>query len=101
MIKVGERLNSSVKKTLTALENNDKAYLKDMAVAQAMAGADYIDINAALLGDREEDGLRLLSELVLEHTKCGMIDSPNPHVIESLLGSLGNRSYIINSVALD
>lgn len=102
MIKVAERLNSSVKKTLTALESNDVAYLTDMAVKQAKAGADYIDINAALLGEREAEGLKLLADLVLEHTKCGiMIDSPNPYVIEPLLDRLGDRPYIINSVALD
>lgn len=102
MILIAERLNSSVKATLTALLNNDIEYLTETAKKQAEAGADYIDINAALLGERELWGLTLLFDVVLKNTRCGvMIDSPNPYSVMALIEKVEGRPFIINSVALD
>jgi len=53
MIIVGERLNSSRRSILEALNRMDKKYVVDQAKRQENAGASYIDLNTAALLDEE------------------------------------------------
>ena len=55
MIKVGEKLNSSVPRTREALERRDESYIVDLARKQLDAGADLLDVNASVFmaGERE------------------------------------------------
>ena len=58
MIIVGERLNSSRRSVLEALNRKDKKYLIDQAKRQEKAGASYIDLNTAALLDKEVQTLK-------------------------------------------
>ena len=80
MILIGEKLNSSIPKTLEALQNRDEDYIVSLIRAQSEAGADVLDLNAALLGDGEADGLKRLIGLCQKYApSCTlMLDSPNP-----------------------
>lgn len=80
MILIGEKLNSSIPKTLEALQNRDEDYIVSLIKAQSEAGADVLDLNAALLGDGEADGLKRLIGLCQKYApSCTlMLDSPNP-----------------------
>lgn len=101
MIIIGEKLNSSIPKTFTALTNNDTDYLVGLIKAQAEAGAHYLDINTSICGKDELAKMLELISLVLEHSECGiMIDSASPDIIKSSIGAVGDRPTIINSVTL-
>ncbi len=99
MIIVGEKLNSSIPKTLEAMQNSDDEYLISLIKNQAESGADYIDINTALLGDAEFDYMVKLAGLVIENTDCGiMLDSPNPDIIARCIPLFKDSKIIVNSV---
>src|SRR5690606_38108687 len=72
----------------------------DLAVSQAQAGADYIDVNGADGGD-EVANIRWLIELVQANTDKGIcIDSANPEAIAAGL-ELVRGKPIINSISLE
>jgi 5-methyltetrahydrofolate--homocysteine methyltransferase len=99
MIIVGEKLNSSIPKTLEAMQTSNDEYLISLIRNQAEAGADYIDINTALLGDDEFDYMVKLAKLVIENTDCGiMLDSPNPDIIARCIPIFKDSKIIVNSV---
>ncbi len=102
MIKIGELLNSSVPKTLSALQSRDEKYLTEVIVKQTECGAEYLDINTALLGDDEQQGMEWLINLTLANSNCGfMLDSPNPNVLQHCLNEVGGRRVLINSVTAE
>lgn len=102
MIIIGEKLNSSIPKTLEALERHNEVYFIQTIKLQEDCGADYIDINTALTREREEENMLWLISLVLEHSKCGlMLDSPKPEILLSCLDATSGRKVILNSISLD
>ena len=102
MLIIGEKLNSSVPRTLDALRAHDEAYFIHLIRAQEEAGADYIDINTALTEAREVPDMKWGVDLILRHSDCGiMLDSPNPDVIRAVLPAAKERKLFINSISLD
>lgn len=107
MIIVGERLNSSRRPVLQALQNMDERYILEEAVRQEKAGADFIDLNAAALLDREIETLRWAIPLLQKELKAPLsIDTPNPdatreglklHEGKALLNSLSGEKKRIDS----
>jgi cobalamin-dependent methionine synthase I len=82
MLIVGEKLNSSIKRVAEAIESRDSATVQDLARRQAEAGADYIDVNAAVRVAEELDDLAWLIECVQAVVATPLcIDSPNPAAI--------------------
>jgi 5-methyltetrahydrofolate--homocysteine methyltransferase len=83
-----------------AIAQRDEQAIIDLAVSQAQAGADYIDVNGADGGD-EVANLRWLIELVQANTdKDICIDSANPEAISAGL-ELARGKPIINSITLE
>ena len=102
MLIIGEKLNSSIPKTLEALNQNDEAYIIELIKRQADCGADYLDVNTALTGESEVEKMLWVIGLVLEHTSCGiMLDSPNPDVLAQCITKTGGRKVIVNSITLE
>lgn len=100
MIIIGEKLNSSIPKTLEAFNQNDEEYIISLIKSQESCGADYLDINTAVC-ENEVEKLRYVTGLVLKHSKCGiMLDSPSPQVIKEAIGLCEGRKVIINSVTV-
>jgi 5-methyltetrahydrofolate--homocysteine methyltransferase len=100
MIIIGEKLNTSIQKTMEAVQNRDEEALIALIRAQEEAGADYQDVNAAVGGD-ELAGMQWLAGLVLKHSHGGiMLDSPSTEVIEDVIKKVGERPVIVNSVTL-
>lgn len=98
MIIIGERLNSSRKSVLEALQNRDAEFLCGQAVKQEQSGASYIDINAAALMDREVEGLRWAVPLIQREVKVPLaIDTPNPKAMEAGLQIHKGRA-LLNSI---
>lgn len=102
MLIIGEKLNSSVPRTLEALNAHNAEYLTDVIRLQEACGADYLDINTALTGENEIADMEWLVRLATEHTSCGiMIDSPNPEIIRAAIPFVKDRKLFINSITLD
>lgn len=99
MIVIGEKLNTSIDVIREAVQNSDIETIKGIALSQARAGADYIDVNCGTFVDREPELLRWMTEILTEYTdKPLCIDSPNPQAIEAALKVCGNGKPIINSI---
>lgn len=102
MIIVGEKLNSSIPSTLSALQAHDGDYLVGLIKKQEEAGADYLDINTSLTGTGEAENMKWVIKLALENSGCGiMLDSPNPEIIAECISAIQDRPVIVNSVTLD
>jgi cobalamin-dependent methionine synthase I len=102
LIIVGEKLNSSVPKTLEALNKRDEKYIIEMIKAQSECGADYMDVNTALTGEKEMENMLWVMSLVIEHSKCKiMLDSPNPQILIDCIDKAKGRQVIINSITLE
>ena len=52
MIVIGEKLNTSIDVIREAVQNSDIETIKGIALSQARAGADYIDVNCGTFVDR-------------------------------------------------
>ena len=55
MIVIGEKLNSSIPSVYAAIEKKDSRFVSDLAVKQEEAGAHFLDINAGMFVEAEED----------------------------------------------
>ncbi len=99
---VGEKLNSSIPKTLEALKTRNEAALIKLIKSQAKAGAVYLDINTAC-GNNEIEDMLWLCGLAAEHSDCGiMVDSPDIECIKSVLPKLPQGLDIfVNSLSPD
>lgn len=99
---IGEKLNSSIPKTLDALKAHDEDYIVSLIKAQTDKGADYIDVNTALMGDDETATMLWVINLVKQYSNCGIMpDSPNPEVILKAIDTIGDRAVIINSITAE
>lgn len=95
---IGEKINGTRKRVQTAIEERDADFIASLARRQADAGADWIDLNAGSLPDREIDDLRWLVEIVqgeVDRPLC--LDSPNPAAIAAVLPAV-RQTPMINSV---
>ena len=101
MLIIGERINTSRKQIGEAVTSRDTAFIQNEAKAQAIAGADYIDVNAGTFMGEEANHLRWVIETVQEVTDLPLcIDSPNPEVIKSMI-PLVKKVPMINSITLE
>ena len=101
MLIVAERINSSRKSIERALAANDVKFIQAEAVAQAAAGADYIDVNAGTFIDDELDRLKWAVQVVQEAVDLPIcIDSPSAKVIGAVF-PLIKKSPMINSITLE
>ncbi len=101
MLIISEKLNSSIPSVLEAFQQKNEAFLIDLIKKQEQSGATYIDINTALLQDKELETMCSAIELVKAHSNLNiMIDSPNVVVILEAAEQAKGRKIIINSVTL-
>lgn len=101
MIIVGEKLNSSIPKTLEALNTWDTKTLLSLIEFQELEGAQYLDLNTAMCAQREQELLIQLVNLVQKHSSCGiMLDSTSPQVLRAAAAHVKGRPLIFNSLTL-
>jgi 5-methyltetrahydrofolate--homocysteine methyltransferase len=99
MIIVGERLNSSRRSILEALNRMDKKYVVDQAKRQENAGASYIDLNTAALLDEEVQTLKWTIPLLQKKLRIPLsIDTPNPEAMEAGL-KIHKGQALLNSLS--
>ena len=101
MIIVGENINSTRKKITPLVEQKDKTGIQEIAHNQEAAGANYIDVNAGVFVDREEELLCWLVETVQEIVKVPLsIDSPNPKAAGAALERCQQKP-LVNSISAE
>lgn len=101
MLIIGEKINSSIASVAGAIERQDKEFIRGLAVAQAKAGADVIDVNAGAFLEREGELLPWLVEIVQEAVALPLcIDSPSPQALQRAL-AVCRRKAIVNSISLE
>jgi 5-methyltetrahydrofolate corrinoid/iron sulfur protein methyltransferase len=101
MILIGENLNVIIKKIGTAMKEKDPKPIQEMALAEAQAGMDYIDVN---LGPARKGGGELMEWVV--KTVQEVVDTPlyldtiNAEAIEAGLRVYKNKKgrAVINSI---
>lgn len=99
MIIIGEKINSTLKAIRPAMEARDTAAIQDLALRQAKAGANFIDVNAGMFLEDEPEKLTWLVESVQAVTKTPLcIDSPNPKAVLAGLKANKNPRPLINSI---
>lgn len=99
LIIIGEKINGTIPSVKEAIANRDEQYIRDLAVKQAEAGADYIDVCAGTAPEIEAETLKWLMDIVQDAVDTPLcIDSPNPRVIEQVL-KYAEQPGIINSVS--
>jgi 5-methyltetrahydrofolate--homocysteine methyltransferase len=101
MILIAENLNSSVPNVQEALEKGDDQWIVEMATALDESPADYLDLNAGQLHDRESEILSRLIDLVRSVSQKPLVlDSPDPAVLKAVCSKAG-PGVLLNSITLE
>jgi cobalamin-dependent methionine synthase I len=99
---IGELINTSRQAINTAVRNRDSAFIRELALKQAEAGADYIDINCGTYVNNEVEIMEwLVGEVqsVISVPLC--IDSPDPNVLKAGLRMCRNGQPMVNSISAE
>lgn len=101
MIIIGEKINGAIPVVKEAIKNRDEAFIRDRAIKQAEAGADFIDVCASTAPDEEVETLKWLVDIVQNAVDTPIcIDSPNPFFIKEVMPFV-KKPGMINSVNLE
>ncbi len=96
---IGEKINGTRKRVARAIAERDDAYIKDLAVKQAAAGADWLDVNAGTHPAQEPDDLQWLIENIQSVVDTPLsLDSANPTALKAIINMV-NKTPIINSIS--
>jgi 5-methyltetrahydrofolate--homocysteine methyltransferase len=99
MIIIGEKINGTRKAVGIAIRERNAEFIKQLAISQAEAGSDYLDVNAGSTPEREPDDLSWLIETIQNVTDLPLcLDSANPKALKAGL-ELTNKKPIINSIS--
>lgn len=101
MLIIGERINASRGPIAAAVSARDVSFIQNEARAQAMAGADYLDVNAGTAEGGEAEKLVWLVGVIQDVTDIPLcIDSPDPAAIRAAI-PLAKKTPMINSITLE
>ncbi len=101
MILIGENLNVMVKKIGQAMKEKDPKPIQELAVAEAEAGVDYIDINLGPARKGGEELMQWVVKTVQEVVDLPLyLDTTNVNAIEAGLKVYKNKQgkAVINSI---
>ena len=104
MIIVGEKINATSKSVGEAIAARDREFIERLAVEQAKAGADFIDLNTAEQNGEglEADAMTWLVGVVQAATdKPIAVDSDSPRLIKAALQKYSGEKVLINSVTAE
>ncbi len=96
---IGEKINGTRQRVAQAIEARDAAFIRDLAVRQAEAGATWLDVNAGTQRSREPDDLIWLVETVQSAVEVPLcLDSANPQALAAAI-QVVERTPMINSIS--
>ena len=101
LIIIGEKINGAIPSTAKAIAAKDSEFIKNLAIKQAGAGADFIDVCASVDDAIELETMKWLIDIVQDATDVPIaVDSPNVHTcIEAM--KYCNKPGLFNSVSLE
>jgi 5-methyltetrahydrofolate--homocysteine methyltransferase len=101
MIIIGEKINGAIPSTAKAIAEKDAEFIKSLAIRQAEAGANFIDVCASVDDDIELETMKWLIDIVQDATDVPIaVDSPNVYTcIESM--KYCKKPGLFNSVSLE
>jgi 5-methyltetrahydrofolate--homocysteine methyltransferase len=101
MLIIGERINASRKSIAEAIASRNAPFIQNEAKSQAMAGADYLDVNAGTFVGEEAKQLQWIIATIQEVVDLPLcIDSPDPSVIKAMI-PLVKKTPMVNSITLE
>ena len=99
MIIIGEKINGSIPSVAEAIKNRDAEFIKNRAIAQAEAGATFIDCCASVPEEIEVETLHWMIDCIQEVTDLPIsVDSPSPAVLAEAY-KFCKRPGLFNSVS--
>jgi len=103
LIIIGEKINTINPQVRRAVDEHDANFIRDLAVAQATAGADVIDVNVGGYPDEEPEIMRWAVGVIQEAVALPLaIDSSHPETVRAGLQVCRNRQDAwANSVTLE
>ena len=101
MIIIGEKINGAIPSTGKAILEKNEAFIRDLAIKQAAAGANFIDVCASVDDDIELETMKWLIDIVQDATDVPIaVDSPNVFTcIESM--KFCKKPGLFNSVSME
>ena len=101
MILIGERINAGFKDIANAIRTKDPTAVEKWAIAQAEAGATYLDVNIGA-ASRDPADMAWLVEVVQKAVPTKIsVDSTKIEAIEAGLDAIDGRGVLINSTTAD
>lgn len=103
MLVIGEKINTVIKGIHQAYREKDSKYIREVAIRQAEAGADVIDINAGTDLQVDPDNMAWAVQIVQDAVDIPIcIDSPDPQTIEAGLQACRDKKNAwVNSITLE
>jgi 5-methyltetrahydrofolate--homocysteine methyltransferase len=105
MLIIGENINASNNLVAEAIAKRDEEFLVNLAKAETLAGADFVDVNAGSgrgsLQEATADIKWLVGIIQATIEQPLSIDSDSPEVIEAALKEYHGERLIINSITAD
>ena len=99
MIIIGEKINGTIPSVKAAIEAKDEEFIRNLALKQTEAGANYLDVCASTAPEIEVETLLWLMNLVQDTVDTPLcIDSPKAAVIKEVL-KYAKHPGLINSVS--
>lgn len=99
MIIIGEKINGTIPSVKKAIEEKNEELIRDLAIRQTEAGANFLDVCASTAPEFEAETLKWLMDIVQDAVDTPIcIDSPNPKTIEQVF-KYAKRPGLINSVS--
>lgn len=99
MFIVGEKINGTRKLVAKAIAERDVTYIQDLAEKQVEGGVTWLDINAGVTPEKENEALIWLIETVQAVTDTTLcLDSANPAAIAAAIGHV-KKTPMINSIS--
>ncbi|AET69691.1 Pterin binding enzyme [Desulfosporosinus orientis DSM 765] len=101
MIIIGEKINGAIPSVAKAIAAKDADFIRNLAKAQAGAGATFIDVCASVEDNIELETMKWLIDLVQEVTDTPIaIDSPNVRICAEAI-KFCNKPGLINSISME
>lgn len=101
MIIIGEKINGSIPSVAAAIAERDAELIRQRAIAQAEAGAAFIDCCASVPEAQEPETLKWMIDCIQEVTDLPIsLDSPSPRVLAQVIPYC-RRPGLINSVSME
>lgn len=101
MLLIGEKLNSSRSEAKRIFAARDGEALLALARAQIEGGASFVDLNAAMLMDGEEEALRWAGRLLRERLGARVVFDGSDAALLARLAAEFGEGCIVNSLPCD